>query len=62
MTTTVQLCVIGFLVAAAAAYILRAAWKTWFGKPGGSCGAACGKCAAPLAESKPEGRFPLPQA
>lgn len=60
MSTTLQLIVVGLLIALAAGYILRATWKTWFGgsKPG--CGSGCGKCAAPAPEVK--GRRPLPMA
>ncbi len=60
MSVAVQLSLVGIVVVAASAYLVRAAWKTWFGKSKG-CGAACGKCAATV-EPKNEGRFPLPQA
>ena len=62
MTTTVQLASVGVLVVAAALYVVRAAWKTWFGKSASGCGSGCGKCAANVPEVKREGRFPLPQA
>jgi FeoB-associated Cys-rich membrane protein len=62
MTATVQLIVVGVLVAAAALYVVRGAWKTWSGKSAKGCGAGCGKCATPAAEPKRDGRFPLPQA
>ena len=60
MNTTVQLLIVGIVVAAATAYLVRAAWKTWFAKSAKGCGAACGKCTATV-EPKTEGRFPLPQ-
>ena len=62
MSATTQLVLVGVLVAAAAGYVLRAAWKTWFGKSSKGCGAGCGKCATTAPEPKREGRFPLPQA
>jgi hypothetical protein len=61
MTAMVQLTIVGMLVVAAASYVARAAWKTWFG-PSKGCGSACGKCATSAPEPKREGRFPLPQA
>ncbi|HEV3437526.1 MAG TPA: FeoB-associated Cys-rich membrane protein [Gemmata sp.] len=60
MTTAIQLAIVGALIAAAMVYIVRSAWKTWFGKSSKGCGAGCGKCAV-APEAKPEGRFPLPQ-
>ena len=62
MTATLQLIVVGVLVAAAAAYVVRAAWKAWSGRSAKGCGSGCGKCAAPAPESKREGRYPLPRA
>ena len=62
MTTPIQLAIVGLLVAGAALYVLRAAWKTWLGKSASGCGSGCGKCAASVPEVKREGRFPLPQA
>jgi hypothetical protein len=62
MSTTLQLTLVGLLVAAAAAYVVRAAWKAWSGKSAKGCGAGCGKCATTTPEVKQEGRFPLPQA
>jgi len=62
MTTTVQLAIVGVLVAAAALYVVRAAWRTWAGKSAAGCGSGCGKCAASVPEVKRDGRFPLPQA
>ena len=62
MSTTAQLIVVGVLVAAAAGYVLRAAWKTWFGKSSKGCGAGCGQCSTPTAEAKQDGRFPLPMS
>jgi hypothetical protein len=62
MSPTTQLVLVGVLVAVAAGYVLRAAWKTWFGKSSKGCGAGCGTCSAPPAEPKQEGRFPLPMS
>jgi hypothetical protein len=61
MDTSMQLVLVGLLVAAAAVYVLRSAWKTWAGKSEHGCGAACGKCSTATTEPKQEGRFPLPQ-
>ena len=61
MGATTQLVLVGVLIAVAAVYVLRATWKTWFGKSSKGCGAGCGKCPAPAAEPKQEGRFPLQQ-
>ena len=61
MTTAMQLTIVGVLVALAMAYVVRSAWKTWFGKSVKGCGSGCGKCATAPPEPKPEGRFPLPQ-
>ena len=62
MGATLQLVLVGILVAAAAGYVLRATWRTWFGKSSKGCGAGCGTCAAtPPADPKQDGRFPLPQ-
>lgn len=62
MSTTVQLIIVGVIVALAAGYVLRAAWKTWAGgsKPG--CGSGCGKCATPDPQPSANGRRPLPMA
>ena len=54
-----QLVVVYLLVAASAAYVLRATWRTWFGAKAG-CSSGCGKCAKPSA-APTDGRFPLPQ-
>jgi FeoB-associated Cys-rich membrane protein len=62
MTATTQLIVVGVLIAMAAVYVVRSAWRTWFGKSAKGCGSGCGKCATPAAEAKQDGRFPLPQA
>jgi hypothetical protein len=63
MSTTLQLIVVGLIVALAAAYVLRATWKTWFGAATPGCGSGCGKCAAPAPEPpQPNGRRPLPMA
>jgi hypothetical protein len=61
MNETFQLVVVGLLVLAAVLYVVRATWKTWFSADAKGCGSGCGKCSSPVAESKPEGRFPLPQ-
>ena len=54
-----QLVVVGAAVLAAAGYVGRATWRTWFG-PKAGCGSGCGKCAAPRPE--PAGRrVALPQ-
>ena len=37
------------IIGLAAAYVLRALWRTVAGKKGG-CGSGCGKCAAPAPE------------
>jgi hypothetical protein len=60
MSTPFQLVIVGLLVAVATAYVLRATWKTWFGKSQAGCGSGCGKCSTPK-EPVREGRFPLPQ-
>ena len=62
MSHELQLAVVGMLVAGAAVYVVRAAWKTWFGKASKGCGAGCGKCADSHDGPKPEGRFPLPMS
>ena len=62
MTPTLQLVLVAAVVAAAALYVARSVWKTWAGKSVKGCGAGCGKCVVPAAETKVEGRFPLPQA
>lgn len=62
MSTTIQLVLVGVIVAGAAGYLLRAAWKTWFGKSKPGCGSGCGKCAAPSAGADTGGRRPLPMA
>jgi hypothetical protein len=61
MTPTMQLVLVGVLVAASAVYVARAAWKTWFGKTAAGCDMGCGKCTTPALEPKQDGRFPLPQ-
>ena len=47
------------IVALAAAYVLRALYRTVAGKKAG-CGSGCGKCAVPTAP-EPTGRISLPQ-
>jgi hypothetical protein len=64
MSATLQFIVVGVIVAFAAAYVLRAMWKTWFAKSQPGCGSGCGKCSTP--ETQPEantnGRRSLPMA
>jgi hypothetical protein len=43
-------------VAVAAAYVARAAWRTWHPKPGG-CGGGCG-CAKPIETTGKETLIP----
>ena len=62
MSVTLQLIVVGVLVAASALYVARSAWKAWSGRSAKGCGAGCGTCATPAPEPKKDGRFPLPQA
>jgi len=62
MSTILQLIVVGLIVALAMGYVLRATWKTWFGKSKPSCGSGCGKCTAPAPEPSVTGRRPLPMA
>jgi hypothetical protein len=62
MSTTLQLVLVGFIVAFAAGHIVRASWKTWFGASKAGCGSGCGKCAAPALEPEVKGRRPLPMA
>jgi hypothetical protein len=52
-----QLLIVGLVVAAAGAYLLRSAWKTWAGKKTG-CGSGCGRC-VPAAEPEKPGRIRL---
>jgi len=55
-----QLALTYVAVALAAAYVLRAVLRPLFGRGGGGCGPACGKCTA--AEPAPvPGRIGLPQ-
>ncbi|WP_162271653.1 FeoB-associated Cys-rich membrane protein [Gemmata sp. SH-PL17] len=62
MSTTLQLVVVGGVVAFAAGYVLRAMWKTWFGASKPGCGSGCGKCATSDPEPEVKGRRPLPMA
>ena len=62
MSTTLQLVLVGLVVAGAAGYVLRASWKTWFGKSKPGCGSGCGKCATPAPEPDTKGRRALPMA
>ncbi len=45
MGADLQLVVVGVVVLAAAAFVVRSAWRTWFGKASG-CASGCGKCSA----------------
>ena len=60
-----QLLGVQLLIAAAIAYLVRATWKTWFGRTASGCGSGCGKCAssaAPQAAApSTTGRISLPQ-
>jgi hypothetical protein len=49
-----QLLIVGAAVAAAGAYLLRAAWRARSG-----CGSGCGKCATPAVEKPVPGRVRL---
>jgi hypothetical protein len=62
MSTTLQLVAVGLIVALAAGYVLRATWKTWFGRSKAGCGSGCGTCATPAPDSDPPGRRSLPMA
>jgi hypothetical protein len=62
MSTTAQLILVGVVVAGAAVYVLRAAWKSWFGKSSKGCGASCGKCSTEPPQREQDGRFPLPMS
>jgi hypothetical protein len=62
MSTTLQLLLVGVIVAGAAGYILRATWKTWFGKSNAGCASGCGKCVTPAPDTNAPGRRPLPMA
>ncbi len=62
MSTTLQLVLVGLVVAFAAGYVLRATWKTWFGASKAGCGSGCGKCATTPPESDVKGRRSLPMA
>ena len=42
MSETLQLILVGVAVAGAAGYVVRATWKTWFGKSKPGCGSGCG--------------------
>lgn len=57
---SVEYWLVGVVVAAAVAYLVRVIWKTWAGKPGG-CGSGCGKCAVPTPVTVVNGRRSLPQ-
>jgi hypothetical protein len=62
MSVTLQLVLVGLIIALAAGYILRATWKTWVGKSKSSCASGCGKCNTPAPDADPPGRHPLPMA
>ena len=59
---TMQLMLVGVLVAGAAIYLARASWRTWFAASGSGCGSGCGKCASAPEQPQRAGRYPLPQA
>jgi hypothetical protein len=61
MTPTLQLVLVGIVVAVAAVAVARSLWRTWFGSGTRGCGAGCGQCSSPAEKPPPEGRFPLPQ-
>jgi hypothetical protein len=50
-----QLAIVVMCVLAAAAYVARAAWRTWHPKPG-SCGGGCG-CAKPAPPAETDVRL-----
>ena len=54
-----QLAAVVVIVALAAGYVGRAAWRAFAGKKVG-CGSGCGKCAAQATPEVP-GRISLPQ-
>jgi hypothetical protein len=60
VSESTQLLIVGVAIAAAALYVVRASWKTWFGATHKTCGSGCGKCATPTAPPQ-KGRFELPQ-
>ncbi|MBN9122383.1 MAG: FeoB-associated Cys-rich membrane protein [Planctomycetes bacterium] len=62
MSTALQFVLVGAIVALAAGYLLRATWKTWFGRSKAGCGSGCGTCAAPAPDAGTPGRRPLPMA
>jgi ABC-type uncharacterized transport system YnjBCD permease subunit len=62
MSASLQLVVVGALVALALGYILRATWRTWFGAGKPACASGCGKCADPAPAAEAKGRRPLPMA
>ncbi|QJW95145.1 FeoB-associated Cys-rich membrane protein [Frigoriglobus tundricola] len=62
MSVALQLVLVAVIVAGAAGYVVRASWKTWFGRSKSGCGSGCGKCAAPAPEPVVTGRRPLPMA
>jgi hypothetical protein len=54
-----QFAAVVVIVALAAGYVCRSAWRAFAGKKVG-CGSGCGKCAAP-APPEAAGRISLPQ-
>ncbi len=62
MSASLQLVLVGVVVACATGYVLRASWRTWFGRSKPGCGSGCGKCAAPAPEPETPGRKSLPMA
>ena len=62
MSASLQLTLVGVVIALAASYTLRASWKTWFGASKSGCGSGCGTCAKPAPEPDAKGRRSLPMA
>jgi hypothetical protein len=62
VSPTMQLIVVGVLIAGAAVYVLHAAWKTWFDRSAKGCVSGCGKCSSATEQPKQDGRFPLPMS
>lgn len=57
---TPELWLVGGIVAAAAVYLGRVAWRTFAGTRNG-CGSGCGKCVTPTPQAVAKGRVSLPQ-
>jgi|GEM_PF-2800741 len=58
---TIQYIAVVGLVIAAALYLLRATYRTWFGSVSG-CGNGCGKCSTTTETQVASGRKSLPMA